>query len=270
MSDLITSTINKNRKKFTPTPKKRKRMTIQQQQQQQVSKEPVTPTESSHPIERPPTETDNLSIECLDTEYMNQLACLYPGLNRKAQKSLKRPLSTPDYITPDLDTPEKRRNQLEFVQEKILSENDKYIFESNKRKRLRRGQEQLNQKQLNRKQLNQSELVPQARIEDGEISLDPSSLSVTREVDIHRAIEDLMDEQDIVLRLPWSELEIQVFYDGLALYGTDFQAIANTLIGRTRKSVRNKFNTELIQCPKKVNSYLMKKSFTTTTTTIDN
>lgn len=115
--------------------------------QQQVPKEPVTPTESSPPIEHTPqTKKDNLSTEFFDTDYINELTRLYPRLNKKVQKSLKRPLSTPDYITPDLDTPEKRRKELECIQEKLLSENDKVVYESNKRKKLRRVQEKLNQR----------------------------------------------------------------------------------------------------------------------------
>lgn len=48
---------------------------------------------------------------------------------------------------------------------------------------------------------------------DGEISFDPKSLSITRQADIQRSIEDSLDEQEIVLGLQWSKLEIQVFYD---------------------------------------------------------
>lgn len=112
---------------------------------------------------------------------------------------------------------------------------------------------------------------PQMRIVDGQIVIDDASLVVDR----HREAAAAAPEMEIVVEdefsrvvtsgthmkretnLYWSTLETEKFYDGLRMFGTDFEMISKMFPGRTRRQVKLKFNKDEREYPKRINSALL-------------
>ncbi|KAI9218028.1 hypothetical protein BC828DRAFT_389732 [Blastocladiella britannica] len=55
----------------------------------------------------------------------------------------------------------------------------------------------------------------------------------------------------------WRTDEVDSLYDGLRLWGLNFEAIARTIPSKTRLNVRNKYNTELRHNPDRIDAALM-------------
>lgn len=102
--------------------------------------------------------------------------------------------------------------------------------------------------------------VPNTIIVDGQIQIDETSLQLDRHANAaeERDAEQLegVDESELTRRVnqgswakrdksgSWNEESTDKFYDGLRMFGTDFQMISKLLPGRTRHSVKLKFCKE--------------------------
>ena len=102
--------------------------------------------------------------------------------------------------------------------------------------------------------------VPNTIIVNGEIQIDPTSLQIDRhaEAAAERDIEQLetVDETDLTRKVNsgswlkrdksggWNELLTERFYDGLRMFGTDFEMISKMFPGRTRHKIKLKFVKE--------------------------
>ena len=102
--------------------------------------------------------------------------------------------------------------------------------------------------------------VPNTIIVDGQIQLDESTLVIDRHARAARVreveAEDPVDETELTRRITsgswlkvdksggWNEALTDQFYDGLRMFGTDFYMISKMFPGRTRHSVKLKFNKE--------------------------
>ena len=115
---------------------------------------------------------------------------------------------------------------------------------------------------LERERLEQSvaQNVPNTIIVDGQIRIDEDSLQIDRHAAaaIERAAEQLeaVDESDLTRKVNagswmkrdrsggWNALLTERFYDGLRMFGTDFEMISKMFPGRTRHKVKLKFVKE--------------------------
>ena len=102
--------------------------------------------------------------------------------------------------------------------------------------------------------------VPNTIIVNGQIQLDESTLVIDRHARAARIreveAEDPVDETELTRRINsaswlkvdksggWNEALTDQFYDGLRMFGTDFYMISKMFPGRTRHSVKLKFNKE--------------------------
>ncbi len=102
--------------------------------------------------------------------------------------------------------------------------------------------------------------VPNTIIVDGQIRIDEDSLQIDRHAAaaIERAAEqlDAVDESDLTRKVNsaswmkrdrsggWNALLTERFYDGLRMFGTDFEMISKMFPGRTRHKIKLKFVKE--------------------------
>lgn len=102
--------------------------------------------------------------------------------------------------------------------------------------------------------------VPNTIIVNGQIQLDESSLVIDRHAraarDRDAEAEDFIEENELTRRVNslswlkidksggWNEVLTEQFYDGLRMFGTDFNMISKMFPGRSRHSVKLKFNKE--------------------------
>lgn len=105
-----------------------------------------------------------------------------------------------------------------------------------------------------------SRAVPNTIIVDGQIQIDETTLQLDRHAYAaeERDAEQLegVDESELTRRVnqgswakrdksgPWNEESTDKFYDGLRMFGTDFEMISKLFPGRTRHSVKLKFCKE--------------------------
>lgn len=103
-------------------------------------------------------------------------------------------------------------------------------------------------------------VVPNTIVVDGQIVLDTTSLQIDRQAlaAVERNAEQLdgVDENDLTRRVnsrsftksdksgSWNEDATLKFYDGLRMFGTDFEMISKMFPGRTRRSIKLKFCKE--------------------------
>ncbi|KAI8094338.1 hypothetical protein BDF21DRAFT_408505 [Thamnidium elegans] len=247
MSAEISISINKNKKKFKPQLSKRKRTSKPVLEGNNTSHEKQEPAKTNEPLPNTvrPTKRDYLESQMPSPELIQELIHLYPQTVQKVNKRFKC-TQPKEYIPQDLPTAEDRRKQLDVIREPLLNETQKIIRE---RERREQGSG-----------LTDSALAPQVKLVNGKIVLDEDTLQVCRSDPkyIDMTTDSLMKNQELGLRSPWTPLETQVFYDGLSKYGLDFERIANTLIGRTRRGVVLKYHREETCYPEKVAKYLFK------------
>ena len=102
--------------------------------------------------------------------------------------------------------------------------------------------------------------VPNTVVRDGQIILDEGSLVIDRHARAavlrEAEAEESVDETELTRRINssswlkvdrsggWNEALTEQFYDGLRMFGTDFYMISKMFPGRTRHSVKLKFNKE--------------------------
>lgn len=105
-----------------------------------------------------------------------------------------------------------------------------------------------------------AQAVPNTIIVNGEIQLDQSSLQIDRHAhaQAERDAEQLevVDESEITRRVnsgswlkrekteSWDEEHTDLFYNGLRMFGTDFEMISKMFPGRTRRAIKLKFTKE--------------------------
>lgn len=101
-------------------------------------------------------------------------------------------------------------------------------------------------------------LVPQTRLRNGVIEVDPDSLVLDRHAHAaQNAVELEVLEEDTLTRRTtagswmkreknesWNEEFTDKFYQGLRMFGTDFEMISKMFPGRTRRSIKLKFCKE--------------------------
>ncbi|KAM0338463.1 hypothetical protein ACHAPU_011316 [Fusarium lateritium] len=110
---------------------------------------------------------------------------------------------------------------------------------------------------------------PQFRIVDGQIVIDQSSLAVDRHARAAAAAGDMetVEENDFTrlitsnsfmntskLKGPniWTDVETELFYRGLSMFGTDFEMISKMFPGKQRRHVKLKYNREERHCPDRI------------------
>ena len=102
--------------------------------------------------------------------------------------------------------------------------------------------------------------VPNTIIVNGQIQIDETSLEIDRHAAaaLERNAEqlDAVDETDMTRKINsgtwlkrdksggWNEMLTEKFYDGLRMFGTDFEMISNMFPGRTRHKIKLKFCKE--------------------------
>ena len=105
-----------------------------------------------------------------------------------------------------------------------------------------------------------SQAVPETRIVNGEIVIDMDSLQVDRqalaEVQRNQVPTEIIEESSITRRvnygtfskkiaiIRWTEESTDLFYDGLRMFGTDFEMISKMFPDRTRRHIKLKFVKE--------------------------
>ena len=105
-----------------------------------------------------------------------------------------------------------------------------------------------------------AQAVPNTIIVNGEIQLDQSSLQIDRHA--HAQAErdaeqmEVVDESELTRRVNagswlkrekiefWDEEQTDLFYNGLRMFGTDFEMISKMFPGRTRRAIKLKFTKE--------------------------
>ena len=114
-------------------------------------------------------------------------------------------------------------------------------------------------------QYGSSQVIPETRIVNGEIVIDMDSLQVDRqalaEVQRNQEPTEIIEESGItrrvnygtfrkkIVRTRWTEESTELFYDGLRMFGTDFEMISKMFPGRTRRHVKLKFvKEERVNC----------------------
>ena len=120
--------------------------------------------------------------------------------------------------------------------------------------------ERLERLERERQEENVAQNVPNTIIVDGQIRIDEDSLQIDRHAAaaIERAAEQLeaVDESDLTRKVNsgswmkrdrsggWNALLTERFYDGLRMFGTDFEMISKMFPGRTRHKIKLKFVKE--------------------------
>ena len=115
--------------------------------------------------------------------------------------------------------------------------------------------------------------APQVRMVDGQIVLDEESLRIDRHA--RDAVEeDHMEviEENVNTRIVnsntygkreradrWDEIQTDRFYEGLNMFGTDFDMLSRLFPGRSRRHIKNKFNCEERRAPERINCALRTK-----------
>lgn len=117
-----------------------------------------------------------------------------------------------------------------------------------------------------------SRAVPNTIIVNGQIRIDESSLQIDRHAAAaaERNAEQLeaLDETELTRRVTsstwlkrdrsggWGEVLTDQFYEGLRMFGTDFYMISKMFPGKTRHSVKLKFNREEREDPMRIENTL--------------
>ncbi|KAI9693483.1 MAG: Transcription factor TFIIIB component B [Bogoriella megaspora] len=124
---------------------------------------------------------------------------------------------------------------------------------------------------------------PVLRLVNGQFRVDETSLQIDRHAaqeNEAEVAEAAIEESDISRRVntmtwlydnkrepnerhlrvqkgdPWEAQETRLFYEGLRMFGTDFNIISHMFPGRTRKQIKNKFNREERENPELINEAL--------------
>lgn len=114
---------------------------------------------------------------------------------------------------------------------------------------------------------------PETRIVNGEIVIVQSSLTLNRHAIAEAAREaeeeEVVEENDLTRRInagsymkrekrqKWDETLTNRFYDGLRMFGTDFEMISRLFVGRSRRLIKLKFTREERYEPERIKETLL-------------
>ena len=114
---------------------------------------------------------------------------------------------------------------------------------------------------------------PETRIVNGEIVIVQSSLTLNRHAMAEAARdaepEEVVEENDLTRRInagsymkrekrqKWGEALTDRFYDGLRMFGTDFEMISRLFVGRSRRLIKLKFTREERYEPQRIKETLL-------------
>ena len=114
---------------------------------------------------------------------------------------------------------------------------------------------------------------PETRIVNGEIVIVQSSLTLNRHAIAEAAREaeeeEIVEENDLTRRInagtymkrekrqKWDETLTNRFYDGLRMFGTDFEMISRLFVGRSRRLIKLKFTREERYEPERIKETLL-------------
>ncbi|KAI9683103.1 MAG: Transcription factor TFIIIB component B [Trizodia sp. TS-e1964] len=118
---------------------------------------------------------------------------------------------------------------------------------------------------------NRSLMVPQTRMVNGQIVLDDQSLQLDRHANAAVNAEEMeqVEENELSRRITsqtwmrrektvaWTEDLLDRLYQGLRMFGTDFEIISKMFPGRTRKQIKLRFNLEEKRDPARINEALV-------------
>ncbi|ORX95426.1 hypothetical protein K493DRAFT_315003 [Basidiobolus meristosporus CBS 931.73] len=123
-------------------------------------------------------------------------------------------------------------------------------------------------------QLQESPYAPQMRVVDGKLVLDDTSLFVEhrqlsnsqgQNLDVveESAADRYVNSGTYLKRIKsqrWTPQETEMFYQGLAKWGTDFSLVASMIPGRTQKHVKYKFKREELHNLQRINEALLRRN----------
>ena len=112
---------------------------------------------------------------------------------------------------------------------------------------------------------------PQMRIVNGQIVIDDASLVVDRHARAAAAATDMeeVEEDDFTrittsgthmkreMNIYWDTESTEKFYNGIRMFGTDFEMISKMFPDRNRRQIKLKFNKEEREFPKKISNALI-------------
>lgn len=115
-----------------------------------------------------------------------------------------------------------------------------------------------------------NEYAPQVRIVDGKIVLDEGSLTFTPSDQPREYNAEVIEEtgnhvtsSSYTNRAPadrWTSAETDVFYQGLAFFGTDFALISKLFESRNRRQIKNKYKREEKADPRRLHEALVNRA----------
>ncbi|CAD6586460.1 MAG: Transcription factor TFIIIB component B [Alectoria sarmentosa] len=196
---------------------------------------------------RAPTPEDAETIQITPSEIRMMDLCRDGGTGRKSEREKElEELERVEFIR-------KKQRQLKEVMGEAEPQSQAAPLESTevRQERLARQREQ---------QENVAHNVPNTIIVNGQIQIDEASLEIDRHAAaaLERNAEqlDAVEETDMTRKINsatwlkrdkssgWNEMLTERFYDGLRMFGTDFEMISKMFPGRTRHKIKLKFCKE--------------------------
>ncbi|CAF9936040.1 MAG: Transcription factor TFIIIB component B [Alectoria fallacina] len=196
---------------------------------------------------RAPTPEDAETIQIMPSEIRMMDLCRDGGTGRKSEREKElEELERAEFIR-------KKQRQLKEVMGEAEPESQATPLESTevRQDRLARQREQ---------EENVAHNVPNTIIVNGQIQIDEASLEIDRHAAaaLERNAEqlDAVEETDMTRKINsatwlkrdkssgWNEMLTERFYDGLRMFGTDFEMISKMFPGRTRHKIKLKFCKE--------------------------
>lgn len=187
------------------------------------------------------------TIQITPSEVRMMDLCRDGGTGRKSEREKElEETARADFVR-------KKQRQLKEVMGEAEHESQSALLESTegRQERLARQREQ---------EENIAQNVPNTIIVNGQIQIDEASLEIDRHAAaaLERSAEqlDAVDETDMTRKVNsatwlkrekgggWNELLTERFYDGLRMFGTDFEMISKMFPGRTRHKIKLKFCKE--------------------------
>lgn len=196
---------------------------------------------------RAPTPEGAETLQITPSEVRMMDLCRDGGTGRKSEREKElEELERADFIR-------KKQRQLKEVTGEAEHESRATPHEST----------EVQQERLARQRVQEENIahnVPNTIIVNGEIQIDETSLEIDRHAAaaLERNVEqlDAVDETDMTRKINsatwlkrdksggWNEMLTERFYDGLRMFGTDFEMISKMFPGRTRHKIKLKFCKE--------------------------
>ena len=205
------------------------------------------PTIRGNRRKRAPTPEGAEALQITPSEVRMMDLCRDGGTGRKSEREKElEELERADFI-------QKKQRQLKEVVGEAEPQSQATSVESTevREERLARQREQ---------EENLAHNVPNTIIVNGQIQIDETSLEIDRHAAaaLERSAEqlDAIDETDMTRKINsatwlkrdksggWNEMLTERFYDGLRMFGTDFEMISKMFPGRTRHKIKLKFCKE--------------------------